>query len=311
MLALLPILYARTVEVWSYDRFPSEQYIDGYDGWVSGYDGDPWMGYQGNTNIALPMSDDFSSNCETHWTGACNNTLTHSAVSVNDGWYIANFYSYDNDSLGLVFGMQAPDDFFLLLFCGASEDGLCPVDSLESPSTALLWIHGGRATVLDSVSEGYSPGVYTTASVVLDDGVISAFWNGYRSITVAAPDDRPLTGVGFYSYASGSADDSYLMFWDPSVLALDEDDDGLLDDIDNCQELPNPDQLDEDGDGIGAACDPQDLPQDTGHESRPDSLPPDTAISTEIEIAGACSTTSSLNFLPGLLAFFSLRRQRR
>jgi Thrombospondin type 3 repeat len=40
------------------------------------------------------------------------------------------------------------------------------------------------------------------------------------------------------------------------VFDFDRDDDGVSDDTDNCVSVPNPDQLDTDGDGEGDACDP-------------------------------------------------------
>src|SRR5262249_4512841 len=44
----------------------------------------------------------------------------------------------------------------------------------------------------------------------------------------------------------------------PGAGALDTDGDGVIDCQDNCPTVPNPDQADLDGDGLGDRCDPQD-----------------------------------------------------
>jgi len=85
---------------------------------------------------------------------------------------------------------------------------------------------------------------------------------------------------------------------EPTPDDRDEDDDGVLDDVDNCPDTPNPGQLDEDGDGIGDACDePTDPSEDSdgdGIINRDDNCPfvvnPGQEDANDNGIGDACET---------------------
>lgn len=56
--------------------------------------------------------------------------------------------------------------------------------------------------------------------------------------------------------ATANLNDYFFVFRNGNVVpSLDPDADGLLDGVDNCRQVPNPDQCDSDGDGYGNRCD--------------------------------------------------------
>lgn len=320
-----PDALATPLPFWSYDAFPGDAPLSGVDGWESSYPEDTWIGLYGEPTLACPLTDDVAPDCGSDWSGACNNHLSWSGATIRDGVFSAGFITYDDDAPGFLFGRQSADDHLLLVFCGANAGGSCPVDSLDLPAVAILHVHGGAVDVLSSLSGGYEEEVAMQVTIAVNEGRIHATWGEAdagtdSSIEAVMPDERPMTGIGFYAYDAGAADGTYLAFFSPVLEVFDEDNDGVYDDIDNCQRDPNADQADLDQDGVGTRCDP-------GEEAPADSDPPDSGDSREAvdeggpvedkapaDIQGGCSCAAAANIggsgLLGLLPLGLAVRRR-
>ena len=83
--------------------------------------------------------------------------------------------------------------------------------------------------------------------------------NGSASPSGAQVIANPTRGAT-YTWDDGllSLDSQIVFVSDSIVIGADSDSDGLVNTIDNCPTVPNPDQLDTDGDSLGNACDPDD-----------------------------------------------------
>jgi hypothetical protein len=325
---LLSLALAADVEIWNYTDFPPDTALSGNDDWESGYDQDTWYGYEGRdgTRYALPVTDDYEeAGCDQRWAASCNNLLFHPAVDVNDGRLTTQVYTEDDDTMGVVFGVKGSKDYLAFVLCGASNESSCPLEQVGPGNIALISVNGGTATILATDSGGYDLQTTIEITVSMNDGNIIARAGNLR-LEAASPDKRKMNGVGFYSYNAGAADRSYLYFWDPTLSALDTDDDGVIDDEDNCEDDANPEQSDKDGDGIGAACDDDDKPpttddsdvptDDSGNGGNGGNGGKDGAGDGSVELSspGSCSCDGGAGSVPvalGLLAgLLGLRRRR-
>ncbi len=136
----------------------------------------------------------------------------------------------------------------------------------------LYWqpVGGGPEQRLELAGEQRYPHISGTF-VSFDQGPVGATdillydiaRNTVYSIAVSAVNER-LNDVWFDSsngraritwtgFTATNGDDVFVF-----TFTLDSDGDGVADGSDNCPSVPNPDQLDLDGDGLGNACDPDD-----------------------------------------------------
>lgn len=274
MVALIScfVAHAGLVEAWSVESFPREGEIVGWEGWEGGYDGDAWAGARDGADSWAYSLADHASSGEFGDGGPHDNWIVNEAVPVQQGEFAVVVYPTDNDAFGVVVA-HARSRYLLLLVCGEEGNDTstqsCPVSGLDTHSTALVEVIGSRAEVLDVVDVGGRTGEENEVAVRMDNGVLTATM-GRVSLSTEVDDDFQLSGVGFYAFneglydESGESDGDTVYFRSPVLSWMDEDDDGVVDDEDNCESVSNRDQADADGDGLGSACDDEEEAPDTG-----------------------------------------------
>ena len=269
--------------------------------------------------------------------GAHDGWLVNDAVAVVDGIFTADLEMSDDDTVGLIIG-YFDGAYLLFVMCGASADGSCPLDE-RPPFSAIVAVRSGNAEILEMTESTYAYPATGSLYLSQNDGVLSAGFSREISLTMDTPATfRAVNGVGFYSYNAGldQGDPASDLIFDNALLEFyDDDDDGVADDIDNCETVRNEDQEDLDGDHIGSACDDDEgsstgdtgvVTDDTGppEDGETDDVGNDTGDAAtdkpekiEIEQQGcACSVATVPSFafgawVLGLAAIIGLRRRQR
>jgi len=104
------------------------------------------------------------------------------------------------------------------------------------------------------------------------------------------------------------------------ALDTDVDQDGVPNCLDNCDAIPNPDQADADGDGLGDACDndspPADdgvvnPPDDAGNGNEPGQTVPGTEEPADTTTTGLSSPCGAFGLVPMLFTFLGLTALKR
>ena len=224
-------------------------HFSGTDGWVSGYDDDPWTtnGYPGEAN---PLTDVSGGD----WTpsSATSNYLVQEA---SGPWESASVRSrvalLDDDAVGLVARKSGPATYYLFLMTLDAQppEGAGGSANYGVQGAFLYRVEGGQAVIV--VSETGPDGHYREddnnwayqrmrLDVVGDqvDAYYSADESGSWTNTdmvLSYTDPAPLPAgyTGVYSYESGEYS-SLVGFNEYRVKLADSDDDGWVDD-DDCE----------------------------------------------------------------------------
>ncbi|MFT4974386.1 MAG: MYXO-CTERM domain-containing protein [Myxococcota bacterium] len=316
------------IESWSYD-FPDGEELDGQDGWASGYDEDPWYGYVSDSSgysYACPLTDE---NGGSFGSGdAADNWFVYEDADWNDSVFTSNFYVTDEDAFGLIFRFQDRENYYLFLLTNDAT----PVET--DGGMALIKVTDGRAEVLDSARSGFDEGALGAIAIEVNDNEITAWYSSEYTgpdvfdsaeVVLSADDPDPFGPglAGYYAYDVGYPGygqlDAYI--GEPTIYLTDDDEDGVTDDLDNCEFEPNADQADTDGDDIGDVCDETPGTEDTGGgdtNDTNDTNTDDTDIDLsqieegDVKLGGGCATVAGGGgwalLLVGLLA--SGRRRR-
>lgn len=309
MLLWIAAAAAGTVEAWGYTEGdwgdPETALIDN-EGWENGYREDSWYVTQAGNAASITDDNVNDQGFGEYGDGEAQDNWVINGVEVEDVLIEAGLFNYDNDTVGIVSHHNGDDTFYLLIHTADSAPP--PVEAVNGGTVLLLRIEGGEPEVLADAGVDLDIGEVHEFEWSINDGEIKVSINGREVLEVSDGDPLPAGLQGLFAYDSGWDGQTYCGATDLIVSYQDDDDDGVPDDEDNCEQVDNPDQEDADGDGLGDACDEGEGGDDTG----PDGGSDDGSVNlTPGPPCGCTSSPASGAPLVGLLLLGLVARRRR
>ncbi len=266
------------LDYWSYEDYEDGTSMIGVDSWAGGFSEDEWAGYYSSysgRNYIQSTTDYNTSDYGGDWTagGAIDNWVVNRDVSAGDVYLRTTMYTEDDDTVGVVCRFQNKSNFILAIM---GQRGSSNPIGEDSEFAAIVKLDGGVAEVLGSSEWSYDQDSVRGIELICEDDQITLnYWSEEDSswsrpdetVTVTDDEGSVLGAAGFYAYDAGGYSeygDTRVLFGAITVLRIDNDEDGIADDVDNCEDVANADQADVDGDSIGDACDESSGGEETG-----------------------------------------------
>ena len=237
--------------------------FSGNGGWESYYASDNWgVNWWGRL---YATTDNYGGTWGSG--GAHDNHMVYEGASFDDFTLDLILKSNDDDTSGVVFRFQDEENFYLVHFNGG--DGYPGAGSggrqnASSAGSFLYVVENGYATELASSAVTYTQGVWHDLQIEVAGDAIDIYFdeddngsfNGNNEHVFSVTDSTFADGyVGAFCYDQGSNWNCRFDNFQVSTLSVDTDGDGVVDTADNCPNTSNPTQADQDGDGVGDACD--------------------------------------------------------
>lgn len=315
LLSLIAVSVAGTLPAWEVSDFGEEGYLIGNSDWSGGFSRDPWYVFNG----AVYTSTD--ENVGDEYRGWGEDTAVDNWIirgeSIAEVQVSVNWTNEDDDTTGLVTNHDGDRQFYLYLVTSGNAPE--PGEAIERGTKAMIYrVSGGEAEVLaETEIDPLEAGESFDLRLTVDDGALFASVNGEVVLEVTDGEPLPAGAAGLYAYDTGyDGGWGNTSAWVSSIEVawMDEDDDGVADDTDNCEEVPNAEQLDTDGDLLGDVCDPT---PGTGDDTGGDDTDggDDTGDPNVVTLTGSCGCAAApapegLALLVGLALLPALRRRR-